>query len=133
MNFVKYYKIMCNKLIIGNKDYEVERIDAKSIKGISLELRTSFVFFKMEIVGQSIILLKPKYALERYTPRACAKMAEMVSKGNGFTCAFWFDALDFNQRTRLMEKNVFFVVSDKYAYLPGLVMDNHNERKRQLN
>ncbi len=120
---------MCNKLIIAHKAYEVERIDAKSIVGISLELRTSFIFYKMDVVGQSIILLKPKYALERYTPKACAKMAEMVLKGNGFPCAFWFDALDFNQRTRLMEKNVYFVVSDKYAYLPGLVMDNHNERK----
>ena len=113
---------MCNKLVIAHKAYEVVRIDAKSIKGISLELRTSFVFYKMEVVGQSIFLLRPKYALERYTPRTCAKMAEMVSKGNGLTCAFWFDALDFNQRTRLMEKNVYFVVSDKYAYLPGLVI-----------
>ena len=121
---------MCNKLIIAHKAYKVERIDAKSIKGISLEMRTSFVFYKLvEVVGQSIILLKPKYALERYTPRACAKMSEMVSKGNGSPCAFWFDALDFNQRTRLMEKNVYFVVSDKYAFLPGLVMGNRNERK----
>ena len=120
---------MCNKLIIAHKVYDVERIDAKSIKGISLELRTSFVFFKMEIVGQSIILLKPKYTLERYTPRACAKMSEMVLKSNGLPCVFWFEALDFNQRTRLMEKNVYFVVSDKYAFLPGLVMDNRNERK----
>ena len=120
---------MYNKLIIGNKAYEVEGINAKSIKGISLELRTSFVFFKIEIGGQGIILLKTKYALERYTPRACAKMAEMVSKGTGSPCAFWFDALDFNQRTRLMEKNVYFVASDKYAYLPGLVMNSRNERK----
>ena len=120
---------MCNKLIIAHKAYEVERIDAKSIKGISLELRTSFVFFKMEIVGLSIILLKPKYTLERYTPRACAKMSEMVLKSNGLPCAFWFDALDFNQRMRLMEKNVFFVVSDKYAFLPGLVMDSRDGRR----
>ena len=120
---------MCNKLIIAHKAYEVERIDAKSIKGISLELRTSFVFFKMEIVGLSIILLKPKYTLERYTPRACAKMSEMVLKSNGSPCAFWFDALDFNQRMRLMEKNVYFVVSDKYAFLPGLVMDSRDGRR----
>lgn len=120
---------MCNKLIIGNKAYEIEEIDTRSIKGISLELRTSFVFFKMEIIGQSIILLKPKYALERYTPRACFKIAEMVSKGNDSPCAFWFDALDFNQRTRLMEKNVYFVVSDKYAFLPGLVMDSRDRRR----
>ena len=120
---------MCNKLIIAHRAYEVERIDAKSIKGISLELRTSFVFFKMEIVGLSIILLKPKYTLERYTPRACAKMSEMVLKSNGSPCVFWFDALDFNQRMRLMEKNVFFVVSDKYAFLPGLVMDSRDGRR----
>lgn len=120
---------MCNKLIIGNKAYEIEEFDARSIKGISLELRTSFVFFKMEIIGQSIFLLKPKYALERYTPRACVKMAEVVSKGTDSPCAFWFDALDFNQRTRLMEKNVFFVVSDKYAFLPGLVMDSRKGRR----
>ena len=121
---------MCNKLIIAHKAYDVEEIDAKSIKGISLELRTSFVFFKMEALGQDIILLRPKYALERYTPRICAKMAEMVSKANSWPCAFWFDSLDYNQRSRLMEKGVFFVVSGKYAYLPGLVMGNRNERKK---
>lgn len=120
---------MCNKLIIAHKAYEVERIDAKSIKGISLEMRTSFVFYKLEVVGQSIILLKPKYTLERYTPRACAKMSEMVLKSNGSPCAFWFDALDYNQRMRLMDKQVFFVVSGKYAYLPGLVMDSRDGRR----
>ena len=120
---------MYNTLVIANISYSVEELEAKSLKGITLEMRSSFRFFWIEMAEQNVFLLKPKYDLERYTPRACAKMAEMVSKGNGSPCAFWFDALDFNQRSRLMEKGVFFVVSGKYAYLPGLVMDNRNERK----
>lgn len=120
---------MCNILIINNKSCDVNKIDAKSLKGISLEMRSSFRFFSLDIAGQSIILLKPKYPLERYTPKSCAKMAEMVAKNNSSICAFWFDALDYNQRSRLIEKQVFFVVSGKYAYLPGFVLDSHNERK----
>ena len=120
---------MCNTLIIANKRYSLEDIEAHSLKGITLEMRSSFHFYKLEAVGQVVILLKPKYPLERYTPRTCKKMSEMVSDNNGFPCAFWFEALDYNQRTRLMDKQVFFVVSGKYAYLPGVVMDSHDERK----
>lgn len=120
---------MCNILVIANISYSVEEIEAKSLKGITLEMRSSFRFFKMETDGRTIILLKPKYPLERFTPRVCKKMADMVLNNNGSPCAFWFDALDYNQRMRLMDKQVFFVVSGKYAYLPGLVMDCRNERK----
>lgn len=120
---------MSNTLVIANISYSLEEIEAKSLKGITLEMRSSFRFFRMEMARQTVILLKPKYPLERYTPRACKKMADMVSINNVFPCAFWFDALDYNQRMRLMDKQVFFVVSGKYAYLPGLVMDSHNEKK----
>ena len=120
---------MCNTLVIANISYSLEEIEAKSLKGITLEMRSSFRFFRLEAIAQTLILLKSKYPLGRYTPKACKKMAEMVSINNGFPCAFWFDALDYNQRMRLMDKQVFFVVSGKYAYLPGLVMDSHNERK----
>lgn len=120
---------MCNTLVIANISFYTEEIEVKSIKGITLEMRSSFRFFKIEMAGQIVILLKPKYPLERYTPKACKKMEDMVSNNNGSPCAFWFDALDYNQRMRLMDKQVFFVVSGKYAYLPGLVMDSQNERK----
>ena len=120
---------MCNTLVIANISYSLEEIENKTLKGITLEIRSSFRFFKLETLGQSVILLKSKYPLEHYTPKTCKKMADMVSINNGFPCAFWFDALDYNQRMRLMDKQVFFVVSGKYAYLPGLVMDSHNERK----
>lgn len=120
---------MCNTLIIANKRYSLEEIETKSLKGITLEMRSSFHFYKLDVVGQIVILMKPKYPLERYTPKACKKMSDMVSDNNGIPCAFWFDALDYNQRTRLMDKQVFFVVSGKYAYLPGLVMDSRDERK----
>lgn len=120
---------MYNTLVIANISFYTEEIEVKSIKGITLEMRSSFRFFKIEMAGQIVILLKPKYPLERYTPKACKKMEDMVSNNNGSPCAFWFDALDYNQRMRLMDKQVFFVVSGKYAYLPGLVMDSQNERK----
>ena len=120
---------MRNTLVIANISYSLEEIENKTLKGITLEMRSSFRFFRIEMVGQTVILLKPKYPLEHYTPKACKKIADMVSINNGFPCVFWFDALDYNQRMRLMDKQVFFVVSGKYAYLPGLVMDSHNERK----
>lgn len=120
---------MCNTLVIANISYSLEEIENKSLKGVTLEIRSSFHFFKLETLGQNVILLKSKYPLERYTPKACKKMADMVTNNNGLPCAFWFDALDYNQRMRLMDKQVFFVVSGKYAYLPGLVMDSRNKRK----
>lgn len=120
---------MHNTLIIGNINYSLEEIKAQTLKGITMEMRTSFHYYKLESFGQPIILLKPKHPLERYTPKTCKKMTALVSGSNGFTCAFWFDSLDYNQRSRLMDQQVFFVVSGKYAYLPGLVMDSRDERK----
>ena len=86
---------MYNTLVIANISYSVEEIEAKFLKGITLEMRSSFRFFRMEMAEQTVILLKPKYPLERYTPRICKKMADMVSNNNVFPCAFWFDALNY--------------------------------------
>lgn len=120
---------MNKTLLINNIAYSLEEIKAQSLKGITMEMRTSFQFYKLDLFGRTIILLKPKHPLEHYTPKRCKKMTDLVLDNNGFTCAFWFDSLDYNQRSRLMVQQVYFVVSRKYAYLPGLVMDNHNERK----
>lgn len=121
---------MYNKLLIANIAYSLEEIKAQLLKGITLEMRTSFRYYKLDSFGQTILLLKPKHPLEHYTPKRCKKLSDLVSDNNGFPCAFWFDSLDYNQRSRLMDQQVYFVVSRKYAFLPGLVMDSRDERKK---
>ncbi len=64
---------MYNTLVIANRSYSLDEIKAKSLKGITLEMRSSFRFFKLETLGQNVILLKSKYPLERYTPKACKR------------------------------------------------------------
>ena len=41
---------MCNTLVIGNISYSLEKIEAKSLKGITSEMRSSFYFFKLEAI-----------------------------------------------------------------------------------
>lgn len=121
---------MKEKLIVANLPVDFMNLDAKLLKGITLEMRANFNFFQASIAGQEMILLRPKQEIQRYTPLACQKMQLLVEKGNGKPSAFWFNALDFNQRTRLVEKGVYFIVSGKYAFLPNMILNSRSTGKR---
>ena len=59
---------MCNTLVIANISYSLEEIENKSLKGVTLEMRSSFHFFKLETLGQNVILLRLRTIMASHAP-----------------------------------------------------------------
>lgn len=92
---------------------------ADKLKGLNVGERLSFDFYDGIFRGAKILFLKPKSA--NPTPRRCDLTAKRLTEIFNLPVVFVLTPGPGYERQRLLEKNVYFVMSDKYANLPMLV------------
>ena len=111
-----------NKTItIAGKDYLLESIDSYALRQVWVEARTAFRFYFCTFKGAEYIMLEPK-STQRLTPRKLRLTAQRLNAIMGKDVIFVFDRLPYVERNRLIEQDVYFVVSGKYAFLPNLLI-----------
>ena len=111
-----------NKTIsIAGKNYVLENIDGQILRQIWVEARTAFHFYSCNFKGNELLLLEPKSS-QKYTPRKLRLTARRLNGLLGKDVVFIFETLPYVERNRLIEQDVFFVVSGKYAFLPNLLI-----------
>lgn len=81
--------------------------------------KVSFDFYDGMFKGVDMLFVKPKG--KNPTPRKCEITAERLSRLFHMPVVFILSPSPTYERQRLMEKSVYFVMSDKYANLPMLV------------
>lgn len=79
----------------------------------------AYTLYKGEYRGAELLFLLPEGG--NPTPGKCAAISEKVAGLTGHRPIFILDSAPTYDRRRLMEKDVYFVMSGKYAYLPMLV------------
>ena len=111
-----------NKTIsIAGKDYVLENIDGQALRQVWVEARTAFRFYSCNFKGTELIMLELKSS-QKYTPRKMRLTAQRLNGIMGKDVVFIFANLSYIERNRLIDQNVFFVVSGKYAFLPNLLI-----------
>ena len=65
-----------------------------------------------------IIRLKSDEAI---TPLKYRKITEQIEKVTGMPVAVLMESLPYRERERFISQGVYFIVSDKYAFLPSLI------------
>lgn len=111
-----------NKTIsIAGKDYVLDNINGQVLRQIWVEARTSFRFYSCNFKGAELLVLEPKSS-QKYTPRKLRLTSERLRPIMGKDVVFLFEQLPYVERNRLIEQDVFFVVSGKYAFLPNLLI-----------
>lgn len=88
--------------------------------------RLTYKFYDGQYQGIPLLFLEPK--AEIATPRNMAITADILQNKYSLPVVFLLPQCPAYLRQRLVDKGVFFVVSDKYAYLPTLIA---NERLRK--
>lgn len=78
-----------------------------------------FDLYRGEFRGAEMLFLRPEDG--NPTPGKCARISERIAVQTGRRPVFILDPAPAYDRRRLMEKDVYFVMSGKYAYLPMLV------------
>lgn len=114
------------ELSILGRAIVLQPLSKKQLKGITIGDSLAYHFFDGEYRGIRLIFLKSKNG--NPSPKVCAITANKVSDIMGCPVVFILESSPSYERQRLIDKDVFFVMGDKFANLPMLVA---NERIRK--
>ena len=114
------------ELSILGRAITLQPLSKKQLKGITIGDSLAYHFFDGEYRGIRLIFLKSKDG--NPSPKVCSITANRVSDIMGCPVVFILESSPSYERQRLIDKDVFFVMGDKFANLPMLVA---NERIRK--
>lgn len=114
------------ELSILGRAIVLQPLSKKQLKGITIGDSLAYHFLDGEYRGIRLIFLKSKNG--NPSPKVCAITANRVSDIMGCPVVFILESSPSYERQRLIDKDVFFVMGDKFANLPMLVA---NERIRK--
>jgi hypothetical protein len=107
------------KLLLRSKD---------ELKGLAIGEMLSFNFYDGSYQDVAMLFVEPKKS--NPTPRECSIAAKRLTDWSGLPVVFILKSGYNYERRRLLDKNIYFVMSDKYAHLPMLVaMEYTSDRK----
>lgn len=114
------------ELGILGRTIKLQQLNAKLLKGITIGDYLAYIFLEGEFRGVKMLFLRPKNG--NPSPKVCALTADRISDNIGLPVIFILDSAPSFERQRLIDKDVFFVIGDKFVNLPMLVS---NERIRK--
>lgn len=115
-----------NSIIIAGRSISLIPLDKKQLKGISIGETLSYRFFSGQLGGMQLVFAEPRHT--EGTPRTLSAAKAHLEEKLGSPVVFLLAGCPAYLRQRLIDKGVHFVVSDKYAFTPALLV---NERVRK--
>ena len=116
-------------VIISGKPIALQERSKAQMKGISIGDSLSFRFYDGNFHGISLLFAEPKGNIP--TPRSLAFTASELNEKFGLPVVFLLDECPAYERQRLIHKDVFFIVSEKYAHLPMLIANERIRKTKQ--
>lgn len=114
------------ELNILGRSISLQQRTKSQLKGINIGESLTFSFYDGEFHGMPLLFLEPKK--NNPTPRECSITAERMQAIFGLPVVFILSSGPSYERQRLIDKGVYFVMGDKFVFLPTLVA---NERMRK--
>ena len=115
-------------VIFGSRIDIAER-NKSQLKGLSIGDALLYRFYDGIFHGVSLLFVEPNGDVA--SPRALAITSDRLYKNFGLPVVFILEGIPAYERQRLIDKDVYFVISDKYAYLP-MLMANERLRKTRI-
>lgn len=106
---------------IAGKEYALSALAEEKKRQVWVEARISFDFYSLAYKEMLIVVLEPKEGF-RFSPRQLRLTAERMKTIYNLPIVFLLNNIRYTDRNRLIEQDVYFVVSDKYAFLPNLLI-----------
>lgn len=113
---------------IGGIPVELVLIEREELKGLSLDLLLDFRFYKAKFNQHDLCVAKSTDTARAYTPRQYRRISTLVEQILNMPIAFCLSFAPSYMRSRLIEQGVYFILSEQYVFLPGLLI---NERIKQ--
>ena len=103
------------------------RVPRAELRGVTVDDVARYAFYKANLQSGSVIVLEPKSGV-KVTPLQCSKVALRLSQVLRLPIAFKFDRLEYYERMRFLQKDVYFIAGDN-MYLPNLILTAQSPKK----
>lgn len=110
------------EITIAGQRIVLKELSIQDKKGLWLELIANFNMMQFEFNGQIMLLLVAKGEVD-YTNVQRRKISERIESIKHIPAVFYFDNLLTYERDRLVEQGVYFIVADKFAFVPTLIIN----------
>lgn len=109
-----------DNVIVAGKKVQLDKPALDITRNLWLGLLVEFDLFQFVMNDHQLLLLVAKESVY-YSPAQRSNMAHRIEKAVQLPAVFYFDNLPTYERDRLVDKGVYFVVSDKFAFVPTLL------------
>jgi hypothetical protein len=99
---------------------ELVQIQRDKLKGLNTDLLLRFSYYSTVFNCYNLCVIQAKNN-DSLTPLKWRKITEQIEKITGMPVAVLTDRLAYYERERFISQGVYFIVSDKYAFLPSLI------------
>ena len=107
-------------IVIAGAKIQLDKPTPDILRELWLGLIAEFDVFQFEMGGRQLLLLVAKDSVS-YSPMRRGKIAQKIEETIKLPVVFYFDKLPTYERDRLVGKGVYFVVGEKFAYVPTLL------------
>ena len=119
---------MKDVVILGRPIQLQERSKAQ-MKGVTIGDSLTYKFYDGEFHGMPLLFAEPKGKVA--APRSLSVTASNLTSLFQLPTVFLLPACPAYERQRLIDKDVYFVVSDKYVHLPMLLANERIRKTKQ--
>lgn len=109
---------------------ELIPLNQAELRGLNMMSIMRFTFYRGTFSGETMCFLLPKDNTE-LTPTHCRRYADRIGEALGMPVVFILQTAQYVNRKRLIEQGVYFVVSNKYAFLPMLLLNSLEKEKKR--
>lgn len=107
---------------VAGKVLALSPMKKEELKGIPIDTKLKFQFYRAIFNENAFCLLETKKE-ENHASVDCLRLAERLKVILHLPVVFLFRNLQFVERNRLIDRGVYFIVSDKFAFLPFLIIN----------
>lgn len=119
------------RIVVAGKTLELTSLGKSELKGVFIDAILGYEFYKTSFNANDFYLLISKRE-KRLAPLEYKQFADKLQRILALPVVFLFDRLEYYERNRLIDRGVFFIVSDKYTYLPYLIINAKQADKQPV-
>ena len=122
--------IMDFSIKIADIEVALIPLNQAELRGLNMMSILRFTYYRGTFGGETMCFLLPRDNTE-LTPTHCRRYADRIGEALGMPVVFILQTAQYVSRKRLIEQGVYFVVSNKYAFLPMLLLNSLEKEKKR--
>ncbi|MDL2240140.1 hypothetical protein LJC25_02405 [Bacteroidales bacterium OttesenSCG-928-K03] len=109
---------------------ELIQVQRDKLRGLNADMLLRFSFYTCNFNNQNLCVIQIKNVHETITPLKYKKIIQQIENVVDMPIVVLLDSLTYYERERLINQGIYFIISDKYAFLPSLIV-NIQAKKRE--